>query len=96
MKIDRNTVEKVAGLARLKVEESQMDQIADELSKILLYMDKLSEIDTDNVQPLVYLNDDFNRWRSDAEGAVLPIESALQNAPDKVGRYFAVPKILEK
>ncbi|MEE1885862.1 Asp-tRNA(Asn)/Glu-tRNA(Gln) amidotransferase subunit GatC [Pedobacter flavus] len=96
MKIDNKVTQKIANLARIKVEDQELDSLSAELSKILTFMDKLNELDTNHVEPLVYLNSAVNCWRTDEANTNLTTEEALKNAPLKKGDYFAVPKIIEK
>lgn len=96
MKIDASVTRKVAHLARIAVKEEEVDAISEELSKILTFMDTLNELDTENVKPLVYMNESENVWREDTVGGVLPTSEGLKNAPSKKETYFTVPKILEK
>lgn len=96
MKIDREVVEKVAALARLKIPEENMEQMAQELTEILSFMEKLNDVDTTDVEPLIYINEDSNRWRDDESATVLTTEQGMMNAPARSDNYFVVPKILEK
>lgn len=96
MKIDRAVVEKVAALARIKIPADKMDKMSADLTEILTFMEQLNSVDTTGVEPLVYMNEDTNRWRADEQKESLSMEDGLQNAPARAGEYFTVPKILEK
>lgn len=65
-----------------------------DLNKILVMVEKLSELDTSNVEPLVYINDETNVLREDKIKHQVDQQTALANAPDKDGRYFKVPKVM--
>ncbi|MBT7896530.1 MAG: Asp-tRNA(Asn)/Glu-tRNA(Gln) amidotransferase subunit GatC, partial [Flavobacteriales bacterium] len=67
-----------------------------DLKKIIGFVDKLSEINTDNIEPLVYLSEELNVMRDDMEVQNLTQENALKNAPKKDSDYILVPKILNK
>ena len=96
MKIDREVVEKVAALARLKISEEKMEPMAQDLTEILTFMEKLNDVDTTGVEPLIYMNEDSNCWRDDESKQILTTEQGMMNAPARSGNYFVVPKILEK
>ena len=95
MSIDRDTVRKVATLARLELDEASLDRYGKQLGAILDYIDQLKALDVAKVEPLVHAGDFANVLRDDEPGACLPNEEALRNAPDRTGPYFVVPKIIE-
>jgi len=96
MIIDKQTVEKVASLARIKVEEQEVGVLVTEMNKILTFMEKLNELDTSNVEPLVYMNKEVNVWREDVVKQEITVEEGLKNAAVHNESYFMVPKIIEK
>lgn len=96
MKIDRDTVFKVADLARIAIKEEEVEQHVTEMTKILTFMEKLNELDTTGVEPLVYMNDEENRWREDVVKHEITTKAGLENAALHNESYFLVPKILEK
>ncbi len=96
MKLDLQTVEKLAELAKLEFTEQEKEALLNDLNRILEFMDKLNELDTTGVEPLVYMNDEVNVLRADEVIQVLTHEEALLNAPKKDSDYFRVPKVLEK
>ena len=65
MNIDKETVEKVAHLARLELAEDEKEKMIADMNKILGFMDKLSEIDTSGIEPLVYMTNEINTVRED-------------------------------
>lgn len=93
MRVSKSTVEKMAHLARLEVEN--MEKMQEDMSRILDFMDKLNELDTDQVAPLIYLNEEVNVTRSDETGEELSREDALKNAPDTDGTFFKVAKVID-
>lgn len=94
--IDKNTVKKVAHLARLEPNEKELDLYVAQLGSILSYIGKLNEIDTANViptsHPLATLK---NVFRKDILKPSLKQEEALENAPSREGGFFKVPQIIE-
>lgn len=96
MKLDLQTVEKLAELAKLEFTEQEKAELLNDLNRILEFMDKLNELDTTGVEPLVYMNDEVNVLRADEVIQELTHEEALLNAPKKDSDYFRVPKVLEK
>lgn len=96
MQLDLQTVEKLAELAKLEFNEQEKAEILDDLNRILAFVDKLNELDTTGVEPLVYMNDEVNVLRADEVKQELTHEEALLNAPKKDSDYFRVPKVLEK
>ena len=94
MKIDISTVDKIAKLARLEIAPEEKENVIKDLSKILSFMEKLNELDTTNVEPLVYMSPSVNITRNDVVKEVITHEEALQNAPDHDADYFKVPKVI--
>ncbi|OKS85504.1 Asp-tRNA(Asn)/Glu-tRNA(Gln) amidotransferase subunit GatC [Mucilaginibacter polytrichastri] len=95
MKITEDTVDKIAHLARLEVNAEEKEQLMADMSRILSFMDKLNEVDTSNVEPLVYMTDEVNTFREDVIKEVITHEEALQNAPEHDENYFMIPKVIE-
>jgi aspartyl-tRNA(Asn)/glutamyl-tRNA(Gln) amidotransferase subunit C len=96
MNIDKKTIHKVADLARIEVKEEQVDNLIVEMSKILTFMEKLNELDTQHVEPLVYLNTEVNVFREDVVRQEITAEKGLSNAAKHNEEFFMVPKIIEK
>ena len=95
MAIDNETVKRVAFLSRLKVEDNKIEATKEEFNKILNWIEELNEINTDNVEPLISVNDTTLRLREDKVSDGNYQEAVLKNAPDKEYDYFAVPKVVE-
>lgn len=96
MSVDINTVDKIAKLANLEFDEEGKENIKVDLNKMLNMVDKLEEIDTENVEPLVYMLDEKVLLREDKAETTTTQKEALKNAPDKDTDYFKVPKVLKK
>jgi aspartyl-tRNA(Asn)/glutamyl-tRNA(Gln) amidotransferase subunit C len=95
MKISEDEVRHVAKLARLGLAQKRIHEMSATLSDILTYMDKLNELDTTHVPPTAHIGATETVFREDEVGASLPLDNALSNAPDRVGAFFRVPKIIE-
>lgn len=96
MKIDNTTVDKIAHLARLEFENESKQQIINDMNNMLNFVDKLNELDTSTIEPLVYMSDERNILREDEVIQSISQEEALKNAPKKDSDYFKVPKVIEK
>lgn len=96
MTIDKETVEKVAHLARLDLAEDEKEKMIADMNKILGFMDKLNEIDTSGIEPLVYMTNEINVVREDVIKHEITHEEALINAPKHDEDYFLVAKVIEK
>lgn len=95
MKIDLNTVKKIAHLARLEFEGESAEKMMQDMTQILDWEEQLNEINTEGVEPLTTMSSEVNVLRQDELGEHLSHERALQNAPQKDSDYFRVPKVLE-
>jgi len=96
MKIDDQIIDKISRLAYLEFGEEEKEKIRQDLEQILTFVEKLRELDTENVEPLVYLSDKTDVLREDKKIPTLSTEEALLNAPDKSGHFFKVPKVIRK
>jgi len=94
MKITAQEVQKVAELARLDLDDSQVDHLAEQLAAILEYMDKLSEVDTSDIDPTAHAIELTNAFREDAVHEHLDREKSLANAPQSEEGSFVVPKVI--
>jgi aspartyl-tRNA(Asn)/glutamyl-tRNA(Gln) amidotransferase subunit C len=94
-KISREEVTYVAHLARLEFDAAETEKFTAQLNDILLYMDKLGEVDTTGVEPVTHAMAVKNAFRDDAVGASLAPEEALANAPEARGGCFLVPKVID-
>lgn len=95
MQIDKKTVDELAQLARLEYDDEAKTEMINDLNKILKFVDKLNELDTTNVEPLIYMNDETNRWREDDVKVTITQNEALKNAPKHDSDYFKSPKVIE-
>ena len=95
-KIDETTVRKVANLSRLELSDEQIISFTTKLSAILEYIEKLNELDTENIEPLAHCLPVHNVMRSDEIKPSLGTEKVLETAPKRDDEYFKVPRILEE
>lgn len=95
-KIDIKTVDEVAHLARLEFTDEAKAEIANDLNRMLTFIDKLNELDTEGIEPLIYMTDEFNVMRDDIPVETLNQKDALKNAPRKDSDYFKVPKVISQ
>jgi len=96
MKIDSKTVDKLAELARLEFDEASRNEIVNDLNRIVSFVEKLNEIDTSSVEPLIYLTDTTNSMRNDEVKQVITQQEALKDAPKRDSDYIKVPKVIDK
>ena len=94
-KIDEAQVKKVAGLSRLALTEHEIAEFSSQLNAILEYVEKMNELNTDDVQPLAHCLPVSNCFREDNIKESLGTEKTLSNAPQRDDRFFKVPKILD-
>lgn len=94
-KLDESQVRNVAKLSRLDLTEEETREFTDQLSAILDYVEKMNELDTENVPPLAHCLPINNVFRQDRVEDSLGAEKALANAPQRDGNFFKVPKILD-
>ena len=94
MKIDRNILENVAHLARLEFDEKGERKMIKDMTETLNWIEKLKELDTDQVEPLINMSHETNSFREDEVKEHLPHDKGMLNAPKKDSDYFRVPKVI--
>ena len=95
MKIEKEEVKYVAHLARLDFNEEETEKFTSQMNDILLYMDKLNEVDTTGVKPVSHAIALTNAFREDRLKESLCHDLALANAPETRGNFFVVPRVVE-
>ncbi len=95
MAIDRETVKKVALLARLALDADQLDRMTEDLGSILGHIDTLQQLDTEGIEPMAHAAAAGNVFREDRLQPPLPREQALAAAPDHDEEFFRVPPVIE-
>lgn len=96
MNIDEKTVDRLATLAKLEFNDEAKKNMITDMNRMLAFVDKLKEIDTDNVEPQIMMTASENVWRNDEPKQEITHEEALLNAPKKDSDYFKVPKVISK
>ena len=94
MSVTKDTLNYLAKLAKLELEEGEKDQLLNDLNNILAFIEQLKTVDTSNVKPLIFLNEETNIMREDLVIQELSSAEALLNAPQKNDDYFLVPKVI--
>ena len=89
-------VDQLAHLSRLSFDESAKKEMIGDLNKILAFVEKLNEVNTDGVEPLIYMVDDVNVLREDVMKQEITQDEALKNAPKHDSDYFRVPRFVEQ
>jgi len=95
MKVDKETLDKIAHLARLEFDERDSEKMIKDLGNIISFVEKLNEVNTDGVEPLTTMSHEVNALREDEVKPHLDHDIALKGAPKKDMDYFRVPKVLE-
>jgi aspartyl-tRNA(Asn)/glutamyl-tRNA(Gln) amidotransferase subunit C len=95
MKIEQETLQKIAHLARLNFDAREAEKMSADLSQVLNWVDQLQEVDTQGVAPLTNMSAEVNVFRTDVIGTQLTQDEALKNSPQKENGFFTVPKVLE-
>ena len=95
MALTKQDVAKVARLSRIKMDDDKLEELLPQLSNIIGFVEQLSEVDTDNVEPLASVVDINARLREDEVTDGGYAKEALANAPEELEGYFVVPKVVE-
>jgi aspartyl-tRNA(Asn)/glutamyl-tRNA(Gln) amidotransferase subunit C len=95
MSVDRETTRRVAHLARIRVEEDQLDHLSTELSRILAFAEQLGEVDVTGVEPMTSVTPMKLKMRVDAVTDGNRRDDVLANAPDAREGFFVAPKVVD-
>ena len=96
MEVNIELVDKLAHLSRLQFNDSEKEQVQADLQKMIQFVEKLNELDTSGVAPLLHMSDGVNVLREDEVKGSLTRAEALQNAPQQDGVFFKVPKVIKR
>ncbi len=96
MEVNDEMVDKLANLAKLQFNASEKQAIKTDLQKMIQFVEKLNELDTTGVEPLLHMSDGVNVLREDEVKGSIAREEALKNAPLQDGVFFKVPKVIKK
>lgn len=94
MKIDQETVLKIAHLARIEIKSDEVEQLSEGLQQILTWMEKLNEVNTTGVEPLRHMSTELNALREDRIRNQMARQEAMENSPDPDNQFFRVPKVI--
>ena len=95
MAITRETVEYVAHLARIELQQKELEKLSKQLHDILDFIDTLTKVDIKDIAPTSHILPISNILREDVPRPSLTAQNALANAPQKEGNFFVVPKVIE-
>lgn len=96
MKVDDHIVDRVAALAKLNLEGKEKESMKKDMTRILDMCEQLNEVDTTNVEPLVFMTSPIQDLRKDEAHTEISKEEALKNAPERDSDYFKVPKVFDR
>lgn len=96
MEVNDALVDNLANLARLRFSAEEKELIKKDLQRMIHFVDKLNELDTEGVEPLLHMTDAVNILREDIVQGSISREEGLKNAPDTDGVFFKVPKVISK
>ena len=96
MEVNDKLIQDLSRLAKLKFDVSSVEKMKGDLEKMIGFVDKLSEIDTEGIEPLIYMSEEENVLRVDEISNEVSQKNALKNAPEKDSDYFKVPTVLKK
>ena len=96
MEVNNKLIQDIAKLSKLKFDDSAEEKMKADLEKMIAFVDKLNEIDTEGIDPLIYMSEEVNVLREDKVIEEISQEDALKNAPEKDSDYFKVPTVLKK
>ena len=96
MEVNDELVDQLAHLARLSFEPAEKEGIKNDLQKMISFIEKLNEIDTTGVEPLLFMTSEVNVLREDEVKGSISREEGLLNAPLKDEQFFKVPKVIRK
>ena len=89
-------IDQLAELARLTFNPVEKEEIKEDLQKMISFIDKLNELDTTGVEPLLFMTDEVNVLREDEVRGSITREQGLLNAPAKNNEFVLVPKVIKK
>ena len=96
MEVTDELIDKLANLARLQFKNEEKEGLKKDLGQMISFIDKLNELDTEGVEPLLHISPRVNVLREDEVEGSVSREEALMNAPEENGEFFLVPKVIKK
>jgi|TARA_B110000116_G_scaffold67745_1_gene58337 aspartyl-tRNA(Asn)/glutamyl-tRNA(Gln) amidotransferase subunit C len=95
LKLDTNTINKIAKLARIRLSDEEANEFLKDMNSILNWVDQLNEVNTDTTEPLTNISSSVLPKRDDRAEDVNSSDEILKNSPDKLQGYFVVPKVVD-
>lgn len=95
MKLDKDTLQKMAHLARIEIKPEDEASLLQDMEQILSWIEKLNELDTTHVKPLTHMSPERNTWRDDVPSNTLDRNAALNQAPAHDKDHYLVPRVIE-
>ena len=96
MEVNDALVNKLAHLSRLQFSEAEKTEIKNDLHRMIEFVDKINELNLDNVPPMLFMSEEINVLREDEIKGSISLEDALKNAPLHDEQFFKVPKVIKK
>lgn len=96
MKVSDELIDRLANLAKIEFDVKARNEIKNDMNKMLEFVDKLNEINTQGVDPLIFMSEEINVLREDIAKKTITQEEALKNAPQHNSDYIMVPKVVSK
>lgn len=96
MEVNDALVDKLAHLAKLRFNDTEKKEIRNDLEKMISFVEKLNELDTTGVEPLLHMTNQVNVLRADLISGSVSREEGLKNAPLHDNQFFKVPKVIKK
>jgi len=96
IKVNEKLITNLSRLAKLKFDKTATEKMKSDLERILNFVESMSKVDTNGIEPLIYMNEEKGRLRLDEIANEISQQDALKNAPQKDSDYFKVPTVLKK
>jgi aspartyl-tRNA(Asn)/glutamyl-tRNA(Gln) amidotransferase subunit C len=96
MEVNNALVDKLANLSRLQFDAGEKEAIKNDLQRMIQFVEKLNELDTTGVEPLLHMSEQVNILREDEVKGSISQAEGLQNAPVHDEQFFKVPKVIKK
>lgn len=96
MKLTVSDVDRISDLAKLKLSETEKESLLVDMNKILEYVEMINEVDLSDVQPTTHVQHTENVFREDEIKPYKDFKAILKNAPEKIGNFYKVPKVVDK
>jgi aspartyl-tRNA(Asn)/glutamyl-tRNA(Gln) amidotransferase subunit C len=96
MNVTNELIDKLSTLARLKIEPEQKESLRADMQQLIGFIEKLQEVDTTGIEPLMHMTTEINKLRADEIHHPITHTEALKNAALKDDQFFLVPKVIKK